>query len=65
MNIEANDDVQKDDMQNFFEKNTYAQEFSQSWTVLIEKEKVHTWKQELNKAFPEPKVLQGNGVQYN
>ena len=64
MNIEANEGGEKDDLQNFFEKNNFAQEFSQSWTVFIEKEKVAAWKQELNKAFPDPKMLQGNGVQY-
>ena len=54
----------KSDLQEFFEKHNIAKEFSQSWTILIEKEKVDRWNKEMLKRFPEPKFLQGHGTQY-
>ena len=37
---ENNEDEEKSDLQNFFEKNNFAKEFSQSWTIYVEKENV-------------------------
>ena len=54
----------KTDIQEFFEKHNIIKEFSQSWTILIEKEKVESWNKEMLKRFPEPKFLQGHGTQY-
>ena len=64
--IEKNDDVQdtKNELQEFFEKHNFSKEFSQSWTIFIEKEKVESWNKEMRKRFPDPKHLQGNGTQY-
>ena len=39
--------VEKCDLQNFFERHNFAKEFSQSWTIFIEKDKVKKWKAEL------------------
>ena len=63
--IEKSNDVDtKTDLQEFFEKHNFAKEFSQSWTIFIEKEKVESWNNEMIKRFPDPKHLQGNGTQY-
>ena len=60
--IEAEED--KSDLQSFFEAHNVAKEFSQSWTIFVEKEKVREWKSELECRYPEPKELQGKGTQY-
>ena len=57
-------DEAKTDLQTFFETHNFAKEFSQSWTIFIEKERVENWKQEMKNRFPEPKIMQGNGTQY-
>ena len=54
----------KSDLQEFFEKHNLAKEFTQSWTIFIENEKVEMWKREMVKRFPDPKFLQGNGTQF-
>ena len=60
-----NDDLDvKNDVQEFFERHNFAKEFSQSWTIFIEKNKVERWNTEMEKRFPNPKALQGNGTQY-
>ena len=48
----------------FVEKHNFAKECSQSWIIYIEKEKVQKWKVELEKQYPEPKHLQGQGTQF-
>ena len=58
------EDCDKSNLQHFFDKHNFAKEFSQSWTIFVEKNKVEDWKKELNKRFPDPKELQGNGMQY-
>ena len=40
-------DEEKDDLQTFFEKHNLAKEFSQSWTVFVEKGLVPMWLNEL------------------
>ena len=54
----------KTDLQSFFEKHNIAKEFSQTWTIYVEKEKVDYWKKEMSKRYPDEKILQGNGTQY-
>ena len=56
--------AEKSDMHSFFQKHNFAKECSQSWTIYIEKEKVKKWKTELEKEYPQPKHLQGQGTQY-
>ena len=56
--------VGKTDIQNFFQKHNFAKEFSKTWTIFIEKEKVSKWKNMMGDRFPEWKTLQGNGSQY-
>ena len=43
------EDVEKNDMANFFAENNIAKENTQSYTVLVEKEKSTEWKNELKK----------------
>ena len=52
------------DMSKFFEKHNLAKEFSQSWTIYIEKDKVDDWSKEMTKLYPENRKLQGNGTQF-
>ena len=54
----------KSDLQTFFEAHNVAKEFSKSWTIFVEKEKVREWKKELESKYPDPKELQGKGTQY-
>ena len=61
---ENNEIEEKSDLQNFFEKHNFAKEFSQSWTIFIEKEKVDEWKSVLGSLFPDFKNTQGNGTQF-
>ena len=56
--------VDKTDLQNFFEKHNFAKEFSKTWTIYIEKDKINDWISVMNKKFPDRKLLQGNGTQY-
>ena len=56
--------VDKTDLQNFFEKHNFAKEFSKTWTIYIEKDKINDWISVRNKKFPDRKLLQGNGTQY-
>ena len=58
------DDIraEKSEMHSFFEKHNFAKECSQSWTIYIERERVLKWKVELEKQYPEPKHLQGQGT---
>ena len=58
------EDTEQSDLQNFFEQHNFAKEFSQSWTIFVEKEKVNEWKKELLVRYPNHKELQGNGTQY-
>ena len=55
---------EKSDLQNFFDRHNFAKEFSQSWTIFVEKDRVQDWKKELLRRFPDQKELQGNGIQY-
>jgi hypothetical protein len=57
-------ECEKSDLLNFFEKHNFAKEFSQSWTIFVEKVKVNDWKKALEARYPNSKELQGNGVQY-
>ena len=52
------------DMHAFFEKHNFAKEFSQSWTIFVEKKNVENWKIEMAKRYPDSKQLQYNGTQY-
>ena len=61
--IESLDPV-KDDIQKFFEHHNFAKEFSQSWTIFVEKQMVNFWLREMRKRFPDPKAVQGNGFQF-
>ena len=63
-NSAAEEDDEKTDLQNFFEKHNFAKEFSQSWTIYIEKDKVDEWKKEMSRRYPDFKKMQGNGIQY-
>ena len=63
-NSAAEEDDEKTDLQNFFEKHNFAKEFSQSWTIYIEKDKVDEWKKEMSRRYPDFKKMQGNGTQY-
>ena len=54
----------KTDLQEFFQKHNLAKEFTQSWTIFIEKENLEGWNREMVKRFPDPKFLQGNGTQF-
>ena len=56
--------VEKSEIHSFFKKHNFAKEFSQSWTIFIEKEKIQKWKNEMEKEYPNPKHLQGQGTQY-
>ena len=58
------DEGEKSDLQSFFEAHNFAKEFSQSWTIFVEKDKVTEWKKELSNRYPDPKELQGKGTQY-
>ena len=62
--INENVEDEKTDLQTFFETHNFAKEFSQSWTIFIEKERIEKWKQEMTFRFPDPMILQGNGTQY-
>ena len=55
---------EKDDLIKFFDEHNFAKEFSQSWTVYIEKNLVGNWMTEMETRYPEPKSLQYNGTQY-
>ena len=60
-NMAENEDgelVEKTDIQNFFEKNNFAKEFSKTWTIFVEKDKVKEWKNIMGKRFPGWKTLQ-------
>ena len=63
-NNENSEDEDKTDLQNFFEKHNFAKEFSQSWTIFVEKEKVDKWKNVMEGMFPDYKSTQGNGTQF-
>ena len=63
MDIEAVE-VEKDDIQEFFEKHNFAKEFSQNWTIFIEKKMVSAWMKEMKTRYPEPKSVQGNGLKF-
>ena len=60
----AAEDEDKTDLQTFFEKHNFAKEFSQSWTIFVEKEKVNEWKNVMESLFPDFKNTQGNGTQF-
>ena len=60
----AKEEEEKDELQLFFEKHNFAKEFSQSWTVYVEKKKVSMWLTELKRRFPESRQVQGNGTQF-
>ena len=55
---------EESEMHLFFKKHNFAKEFSQSWTIFIEKDKVEKWKTQMEKEYPNPKHLQGQGTQY-
>ena len=55
---------EQSEMHSFFKKHNFAKEFSQSWTIFIEKDKVEKWMNEMEKQYPNPKHLQGQGTQY-
>ena len=59
-------DVEKNDMADFFAENNIAKENTQSYTVLVEKVKSNEWKNELKKMelITNPKKLACGGVQY-
>ena len=40
-------ECEKNDLFDFFEKHNFAKEFSQSWTIFVEKGKANVWKKEL------------------
>ena len=65
MNDEEHD-VEKNDMADFFAENNIAKENTQSYTVLVEKEKSNEWKNEFKKKelITNPKKLACGGVQY-
>ena len=48
---------EKTDLQSFFEKHNIAKEFSQTWTIYVEKEKVDYWKKEMSKRYPDEKNI--------
>ena len=49
---------EKSEMHSFFQNHNIVKEFSQSWTIFIEKGKVPTWKIVLEKHYPQPKETQ-------
>ena len=51
-NIEKGD-AEKDDLIKFFDNHNFAKEFSQSWTVFIEKGLVSSWMKEMDIRYPE------------
>ena len=61
---EENNDEEQSDLQSFFEKHNFAREFSQSWTIFVEKEKVNDWKNIMSSLYPDYKNTQGNGTQF-
>ena len=48
----------------FFDKHNVSNQCSQSWTILVENEKVLEWRMELKKRYPNPTLVQGSGLQY-
>ena len=65
MELQDEDGDDKGDICAFFEKNNVATELSQSWTVLVEKDKAESWGKALKKKFGEPKVVNsGSGYQF-
>ena len=60
------EDVEKNDMADFFAENNIAKENTQSYTVLVEKGKSTEWKNELKKMelVTNPKKLACGGFQY-
>ena len=64
----TNEDIEKEknDIKDFFAKNNVAKENTNSYTVLVEKEKSSEWKEELQKMelVTEPKKLACGGIQY-
>ena len=63
LNLEQ-EDAEKDDLIKFFEKHNFAKEFSQSWTVFIEKSLVGSWLKEMEVRYPESREIQCNGRQF-
>ena len=61
---DVNVEDEQTDLQSFFEKHNFAREFSQSWTIFVEKEKVNTWKNIMSSLYPDYKNTQGNGTQF-
>ena len=63
--IETEDVEHKGDIFTFFEKNNVANEKSQSWTILIERDKVEEWSNVLRRKFGESKLVgSGSGHQF-
>ena len=62
-NIEK-EDTEKDDLIKFFDNHNFAKEFSQSWTVFIEKGLVSSWMKEMDIRYPDSREIQCNGRQY-
>ena len=60
--INGEEKDEKSDVHEFFSKHKFAKEFSQSWTIFVEKDKVFKLKNEISKCFPDPKNMQGNGT---
>ena len=63
---EEDSDSEKNDMADFFAENNIAKENSQSYTVLLEKDKSTEWKYEFKKMelIANPKKLACGGFQY-
>ena len=61
---EGNKSNEKCETQMFFEKHNFAKEFSQSWTIYIEKEKVTAWMNGLTKYCGSLEELQAKGFQF-
>ena len=61
---DMNEDEEKTDLQSFFEKHNFAREFSQSWTIYVERENLDDWKNVMAGLYPDYKNTQGNGTQF-
>ena len=63
--LEIDDEEDKGDVFTFFEKNNVVNEKSQSWTILVEKDKVEEWSNVLRRKFGESKLVgSGSGHQF-
>ena len=61
---EVQEDEDDGDLRAFFDKHNVSNQCSQSWTILVENEKVLEWRMELKKRYPNPTLVQGCGLQY-